>query len=85
MRSAFAVLCLALAGCTTIPKVVSVKVPVPCIDTDKIPQRPVMATDKQLQEMPDYAHVKTLHRDRLLASGYMGELEAAVQGCARLK
>lgn len=73
-----------LAGCDTLPKVVNVEVPVPCIKPGQAPQKPAMATDQQLAALAGAQHVKTLYRDRLLAAGYIGELEAAIEGCSKL-
>lgn len=71
-----------LAGCWETAPVVRVPVPVPCIKTK--PARPVLVTEAELATMSDYQAVLALEQHRLRATGYIGELEAAVDVCAAL-
>jgi hypothetical protein len=80
---------LALASCSsipqiTVPKEVRVSVPVPCVDPAKRPQRPALAADDDLLAMDSGTRTLRTWRDRELASGYVAELEAVVEGCSRI-
>lgn len=71
-----------LAGCWETAPVVRVPVPVPCVKSK--PVRPALVTDADLATMSDYQVVLALEQHRLRATGYIGELEAAVDACAEL-
>lgn len=45
IQSLFALILLALAGCTTAPDAIEVRVPVPIPCKEPVPERPTMATD----------------------------------------
>lgn len=71
-----------LAGCAsapTVPDVIRVQVPTPCIEV--APTRPIMLSDAQLLALDDYGLVLALAQDRRVRQGYQLELEAAVAGC----
>lgn len=71
-----------LAGCSTIPeapKEVRVPVAVPCIE--RPPVKPSLMSDAELLALDDYGLVIALARDRRIRQGYIGELEATVEGC----
>jgi hypothetical protein len=71
-----------ITGCWETAPVVRVPVPVPCIKSR--PVRPVLVTEAELVTMSDYQVVLALEQHRLRATGYIGELEAAVNACAAL-
>lgn len=72
-----------LAGCATAPPLeVRTQIPVPCVKTR--PAAPALASDAELRVMSDYQLPLALYRDRLAAQGYIGELEAVVEGCSRI-
>ena len=80
---------LALASCSTlptlqVPKEIKVPTPVPCIDPAKRPQRPELAADDDLLAMDLGTRTLRTWRDRERAAGYIGELEAVLEGCARI-
>lgn len=79
---------LFLSGCATwfhAPlAAVSVPVPVPCVKEGEKPARPDFVSDAEMDVMTDYQYVLALSRDRLQRIAYVGELEAVVDGCARL-
>jgi hypothetical protein len=82
-RAGAALLLVLLAGCwETLPKVVEVPRPVACV-SDK-PARPPLPTQAQLDAANGYQFVMLLEQHRLVAGAYIGELEAVVDGCARL-
>jgi hypothetical protein len=85
MRSSIALLAVFLAACqTTPPLTVSVEIPVPCVDQKKRPTRPNFVTEADLAAMNDYQAANALELHRVQSMGYIGELEAVVDGCARL-
>lgn len=73
-----------LAGCATkpVPLTASVEIPVPCVA--KKPARPVLITEAELAALGDYDAVLALEVFRLRATGYIGELEAVVDGCSKI-
>lgn len=71
-----------LAACASAVPHVSIPIAVPCIK-DK-PAAPAFVTDAELLIMNDYQLGLALYRYRLQAGGYIGELEAVVDGCTRL-
>lgn len=88
-RGMSVLLTLALASCSSIPEIrvpkeVKVQVPVPCVDAAKRPQRPAIAVDDDLLAMDKGTRTLRTWRDRELASGYVAELEAVVEGCSRI-
>lgn len=70
-----------LAGCAGIevPREVRIPVPVKCIE--RAPERPSMLSDEELLALDDYGLVVALARDRRVRQGYIGELEAVMEGC----
>jgi hypothetical protein len=70
---------LLLVGCTTVPKEVRIRVPVPCVE--QAPQRPSLIADAELRALDDYGLVIALARDRRLRQGYEAQLEAVLAGC----
>lgn len=76
-------LSLLLTGCfETIPDRVEVPTPVPCV-AEK-PKRPTLLTDDDLKRMSDYQMALALRQYHLTAGGYIGELEAVVDGCSKI-
>lgn len=66
-----------LTGCaTTDPVTVRVPVPVPCID--RMPARPDACTPRD-DSRPEWLRCALAEREAL--RGYVGELEAVLQGC----
>jgi hypothetical protein len=80
---------LFLSGCATWFRAplaaVSIPVPVPCIAEGEKPVRPHLVSELELDAMSDYQFVLALSRDRIQRIAYVGELEAAVDACARIK
>ena len=78
MRAAVLLAALALAGCAA--KTVTVQVPVPCtpppIDVPDLHE-----WDRLPAEAPIDDQVLALFADRTRATGYIGQLEAAVAAC----
>jgi hypothetical protein len=62
---------------------VLVPTPVPCVA--EAPAKPKRVTDAELKRMSDYQLPKALARDRQQSTAYIGELEAVVEGCSRLR
>lgn len=81
MKIALALL-IGLAGCTTARPPTMVPMPVPCVKEK--PKRPALATEDELKKLPEYQHAIALEVHRLKANGYIGELEAVVDGCSKL-
>lgn len=80
---------LALASCASlpelqVPKEVKVQVPVPCVAAARRPQRPPLASDDDLMAMDRATRTLRVWSERQRALGYVGELEAVVDGCARI-
>lgn len=74
-----------LAGCASAPPIETrVPVAVPCIAAGDRPVRPALPTRAELDAMSDYQLPLGLDLYRVLAEAYIGELEAAVDGCSRL-
>jgi type IV pilus biogenesis protein CpaD/CtpE len=87
--AALAAAALALASCSSlpelqVPKEVKVQVPVPCVDAARRPQRPPLASDDDLMAMDRATRTLRAWSERQKALGYLGELEAVVEGCARI-
>lgn len=88
-RAAVLALILLLAGCTTVPEVripetVRVPVPVPCISHEARPQRPALRTEADLMAMDSYRRTLAAWSELLTLRAWSGELEAVVEGCARI-
>lgn len=71
-----------MSGCATVkePVTVQVAVPVPCVIAAS--ERPTIATDAELQAMPDFRMLITIARERLALIAYSAELAAAARACA---
>jgi hypothetical protein len=73
------ILCISLAGCSTIPKapeVAKVSVYVPCVENRPVP--PEMATP--IDNSPS-ERVRSLLIDKARLEAYVAKLEAVVDGC----
>lgn len=70
-----------LAACASAVPHVSIPIAVPCIKEK--PTAPAFVTDAELRAMSDYQLGLALYRYRLQAGGYIGELEAVIDGCSR--
>lgn len=81
MRAAFFAACLLLPGCSVFKPAQIVEVPVAVSCVAEVPAAPSLVTDAELKAMSDYQFTLALWRDRLLRAGYIGELEAVVEGC----
>ena len=71
-----------LAGCAgnpTLPEVVKIAVPVPCLSES--PKSPAFITDADLAKLEDYEFVISLAKDRQERKSYEAILEAALAGC----
>ena len=85
-----ALITLALAsGCASIPEIkvpdtVQVPVPVPCVAPAGRPQRPATRTEDDLMAMDTYRRTLAAWADLTRLRAYAGELEAVVEGCARI-
>lgn len=82
-------LTLLLAACTTVPEVkipetVRVQVPVPCVSPEARPQRPALRTEADLMAMDTYRRTLAAWATLETLRGYSAELEAVVEGCARI-
>lgn len=79
---------LALAACDTMPKapdrqVVSVQIPVPCVDPTT-PRAPTVSTTSQLKALADDTLVLTLARERLLLASWAAEVSPVLEACRAL-
>ena len=77
-------LCCIAAGCAsgpTLPTVVKVPVPVPCLE--RLPEPPAAATEAELLALDDYRLVLTLAKDRAAVLASYLELRAAAQACVK--
>lgn len=75
---------VALAGCTTIPEQVNVRIPVACIDPADLPQKPDVRSEADLLNMPRGLRTIATWADLWKLHIYAAELEALVEGCARI-
>ncbi|WP_062196575.1 hypothetical protein [Caldimonas taiwanensis] len=83
MRILGVVLAMGLAGCgTRLPQRVEMPVPVPCIRSDQVPQRPVLATDTLKPDASVYDKARAALAERQQLRGYVAELEAVIMGCS---
>ncbi len=76
-----------LTGCASpvqIPQTVQVPTPVPCLAAADKPARPVLRTEEQLLGLDRYRRTHALWAEWLRLTGYVGELEAVVEGCSRI-
>lgn len=78
-----------LAACSSLPEVqvpreVRVQVPVPCIRPEVRPQRPALRTEAELLALDRYRRTLAAWADLRRLESYAAELEAVVEGCARL-
>jgi hypothetical protein len=80
-----ALLAAALGGCASAPTPVTqrveVPVPVPCVNADAVPVKPVYQFDKLPATASDGAQVIALANDWLVGRKYEGQLEAVIAGC----
>jgi hypothetical protein len=80
------VVAVSIAGCSNLPSVpdiVRVPVPVPCLDS--APVRPALLSDAELLALDDFELIVSLAKDRRQRQGYEATLEAAVAGCAVIR
>lgn len=74
-----------LAGCDTMPKVVNVPVPVPCLDAKDLPQRPPLVTDADLRAAKASNGARWIgmknYQDQSLP--YIADLERVAKACSR--
>ena len=83
MRSRAVILAVMLTGCgATMPKVVNVPTPVACVSEK--PVRPNLPTQAQLDAANGYQWALMMEQHRILATGYIGELEAVIEACSRI-
>lgn len=74
-----------LAGCgALLPRVVTVKVPVPMPCAEAEPERPPMPTDALRGTQASlYDVVQAAHGEIVIREAYEGRLRAALSGCTR--
>lgn len=87
MRLATLIVIGALAGCANLrpePRDVAVQVPVACVSPADRPERPTFLSDGDLLVLDTYRATWALWGERLTAQGYIGKLEAIVEGCSRI-
>lgn len=77
-----------LAGCARppvqIPTEVKVEVPVACIRPEERPVRPAVRSEPDLMALGRFQRTLALFSDWLKLKAYVAELEALVEGCARI-
>lgn len=85
------VVTLALTGCAgwnplslLVPKEVAVPTPVPCISPQERPKRPALRTEAELMALDHYRRTHAAWADLKRMEGYIGELEAVVEGCSKI-
>jgi hypothetical protein len=75
--------CGSLGG-VVVPKEVPTAVPVPCIKPDSRPRAPLLRSQAELDQLPDYHWAFAMDAERLKLIDYARELEAVVEGCSRI-
>lgn len=85
----FTATALVLASCSSLPELQvppekTRQVPVPCVDAAQRPQRPPLATEDDLLAMDRTTRTLRAWSTLQRALGYLGELEAVVEGCSRI-
>jgi hypothetical protein len=69
-----------LSGCTaTLPEVVRVPVPVPCVK--ETPERPETRPEAEILAMPDYEATLTVWVERLALKAYSERAAALLEAC----
>lgn len=81
---------VALASCSSVPDLqvpeqVLIQVPVPCISPADRPARPPVRSEADLMAMDRYRRTLAAWSDLKRLERYSAELEAIVEGCARVK
>ena len=79
-------LMLIISGCATtqpVPKAIYVKVPIPCIEKDKVPVAPMLRTGAELSKLNDYDLVLAINVQRLEVEQYAKELAAILIACVK--
>jgi hypothetical protein len=70
-----------ISGCSSVPRTVEVRVPVPVPCVEQRPQRPRVLTAAELKTMDDYRMTLGLAYDLAQLQLYALALEAALAGC----
>jgi hypothetical protein len=75
-----------LTACGTVQDVREVPTPVavPCLDASARPTRPALRSEAELFELEPYRRTHAIYAEWLRQRGYIGELEAAVDGCSKI-
>ncbi len=81
-----AVLSLTLSACVstqTLPSVVKVPVPVPCLQADAMPAKPDTLSEVEILALDDYRATLTTWAQMLKLRAYAERASALLTGCAR--